>query len=566
MTSWLTPIWLVGVGIALGFIGLGALLGVFFLISRIGLLEQLQKNRLVAHGVAFGLSVAIAFVVHLLSSRYFDVGTSPIARSESAILGGGIWLLCAVFSWALIFCPRKRFFGEMRSLFGEGVGAYTLVTLVIVSLSGLLSVVVVNQPLRILASLQQVFSTGTDSRTFKIDGVNLDTEEAELQKVDINYDSPRLTEVDITSDRNILIADAPTAAEFVMKPTRVEANSTVSWRRAGAKPPPIPVLEGAGLYIQNFEIDPATVTITWKTLPTVPQILSVVFIAAAVILLGVVFFLPEGISPRVSAIALASSKSEVSQPLFVILVLIGIFAIGLFVFMPFNTFGEDIKLMKNCGITTILVLSLVQGIWSASSSVSEEIEGRTALTVLSKPVGRVEFILGKMVGVYWIVLLMFIILGAVMLVAVAYKPLMEARENSEEQPVWQVCHAEMMSTIPGLAMGMAQAAVLCSLSVAIAVRVPQIANFTICFAIYLIGHLTESIVASSEGGFAITQFVGQLIAVVVPNFEIFSAQAAIDAGLPIPMSYLSGTVIYGGLFSLIFVFLGMLLFEDRDLA
>ena len=566
MTTWLTPIWLVGMGVGAGLIAFAAVLGVLWLLSRIAPLEQFRRSGWPAHGAAFAISIVLGGLLAWWARSFFPVEPTENSTSEWALIATALWILSALVSWALIFCPNRRLFGEARSLFFEGIGAFLLLSLIVISITGVMCSAIVNQPIETLASLQELFSTGQRSQTVTVAGIDLSNENSPLEKVDINYDSPRLVEVEIKSDRNILMADAANPGSFAMKPVRVEANTPLSWRRQGVIPPPLPVLEGAGLYIQNYEIDPATVTITWRTLPPVPQVITIIFAAITVVCFGLFYIVVEGISPRASAIALASAKSEVSQPLFFVLMIMGLCSIGLFVCMPFNTFGEDIKLLKDCGITVILVLSMIQGIWSASSSVSEEIEGRTALTVLSKPVSRTEFIIGKMVGVFYILLLMFVILGACLLLAVAYKPLYDAREASQETPMWQICHMEVMSTLPGLAMALVQAGALSAFSVAIATRVPQLANFAICFAIYLIGHLTESIVASSESGFAIIQFVGQLIAVIVPNLEHFSMQAAIDSGNPIPISYLSGTLIYGVLYSVIFILLGLLLFEDRDLA
>ena len=47
----------------------------------------------------------------------------------------------------------------------------------------------------------------------------------------------------------------------------------------------------------------------------------------------------------------------------------------------------------------IMVLAIMLALWTASVSIADEIEGRTALTLLSKPVGRRQFILGKFLGI-----------------------------------------------------------------------------------------------------------------------------------------------------------------------
>jgi len=276
--------------------------------------------------------------------------------------------------------------------------------------------------------------------------------------------------------------------------------------------------------------------------------------------------LQSAVAPRVSAVSLATAKNELGQPLFLVLMSLGAVLILLYEFLSFNTFGEDIKLLKDCGITTIMLLAAFQGVWSASSSISEEIEGRTALTVLSKPIQRRSFVTGKFMGLFWVLALMFVVLGIFLLVAVAYKPIYEARESSIDAPIWQVCHAEMLQTIPGLAMGFMQAILLTAVSVALATRLPLLANLSVCFVIYLVGNLTTSIVSSAVGQFAIVEFIAQLIATVIPILEHFQLQSAIDADRPITMSLLSGNLIYCLLYIMLAMFLALLLFEDRDLA
>ncbi len=64
-------------------------------------------------------------------------------------------------------------------------------------------------------------------------------------------------------------------------------------------------------------------------------------------------------------------------------------------FIPQNTFGVDIKPYKYNNLTLFTWVPVFLVIWTASYSIAEEIEGRTAVTVLSKPIGRIQFILGK---------------------------------------------------------------------------------------------------------------------------------------------------------------------------
>src|SRR5262249_49705716 len=111
------------------------------------------------------------------------------------------------------------------------------------------------------------------------------------------------------------------------------------------------------------------------------------------------YFLLMLVAPKVAAIARTTAKEAWAQPLFWVELLPGAVLLIMFPFIPYHTFGEDVKVIKDSGLTLIMVLSILLAVWTASVSVADEIEGRTALTLLSKPVGRRQFILGKFLGV-----------------------------------------------------------------------------------------------------------------------------------------------------------------------
>ena len=47
--------------------------------------------------------------------------------------------------------------------------------------------------------------------------------------------------------------------------------------------------------------------------------------------------------------------------MFYVLLAIGVFGLILFPFIPYNTLGEDIKVLKDEGLTLIMVLSIIPG-------------------------------------------------------------------------------------------------------------------------------------------------------------------------------------------------------------
>lgn len=148
----------------------------------------------------------------------------------------------------------------------------------------------------------------------------------------------------------------------------------------------------------------------------------------------------------------------------------------------------------------------------------------------------------------------------------SYKPIFEARETTRDITTWQQGFAEIMTTVPLLALYFMETMAIAAIAVALATRLPLLANFISCFVIYVIGNLTSPLVASTEGNNELVGFVGKLIAVVVPNLNVFNVQSAVDVGNPIPIIYLCAAFNYLVCFAIAAWMLAMLLFEDRDLA
>ena len=113
-----------------------------------------------------------------------------------------------------------------------------------------------------------------------------------------------------------------------------------------------------------------------------------------------VFMLLLAIWPKGGAVALAAFREGIRQPMFWLLLGLALLLLIVFPFIPYFTFGEDLVMLKEMGYDTIMLAAPIFGVIAASNSISEEIEGRTAITLMSKPVSRRQFLLGKYVGIF----------------------------------------------------------------------------------------------------------------------------------------------------------------------
>jgi len=99
-----------------------------------------------------------------------------------------------------------------------------------------------------------------------------------------------------------------------------------------------------------------------------------------------------------TTIAANAFMELVRQPVFLLLMTSSA-AFQIFLATPYYfAFGDEPKLVKNSTLAVMLLAGLLGAVLSASASLAREIRSGTALAVLSKPVGRSEFLLAKYVG------------------------------------------------------------------------------------------------------------------------------------------------------------------------
>ncbi len=268
-------------------------------------------------------------------------------------------------------------------------------------------------------------------------------------------------------------------------------------------------------------------------------------------------------------IALATAKEAVRQPAYYVLAFLASMSLLCSIFVPYFTFGEDIKMYKDTGLTTISFAALLLALLTASSTVAEEIEGKTAVTLLSKPINRRQFIVGKFLGIEMAVLGLFVVLGAFFAMGVYYKTGYDLREMTGTAEDMAKKFGQILQIMPGLALGFLEVTVLTAVSVAISTRVPMLVNLVVTITVFFLGHLTPILVDASKQSNAneLVQFMARLFQWALPALEYFNAGPAIATGAVIPwVSYVLPALGYCVLYSGAALFFAFLLFENRDVA
>jgi hypothetical protein len=335
---------------------------------------------------------------------------------------------------------------------------------------------------------------------------------------------------------------------------------------------------------------------------------SVLNLQLGVDFLIAVFIVMLAIWPKGGAVALSAFREGVRQPMFWLIALAAMFVFMIAIIVPFFTFGDDYKMMKQICFDVSMLAGLVFGVLAASISINEEIEGRTAVTLMSKPVTRRQFLIGKYIGIMLAAFALTMLLGWALNWALHAQPQVNTgpQENSLDPMPLQAQSAlspyflsqrfvsveiapfmngfgewtsNAVANGLGSLLGFGKVMVMLAVAATLATRMPMITNLLICMGVYFLGHLAPVLRRVSEElksrspentALSLVNFLTQLLETIAPALDYFDMGPAIIRDTPISVwefaQYVGSVSCYALLYTAIALLFGLILFEDRDLA
>jgi len=103
---------------------------------------------------------------------------------------------------------------------------------------------------------------------------------------------------------------------------------------------------------------------------------------------------------RLYTIALNTFVETIRQPIYGVILLVTAAMLIFNVSLAAFTLENDDKLLLDLGLSTLLLSGLFLSAFSAAGVISREIENKTVLTVIAKPISRPIFIVGKFLGLF----------------------------------------------------------------------------------------------------------------------------------------------------------------------
>lgn len=275
---------------------------------------------------------------------------------------------------------------------------------------------------------------------------------------------------------------------------------------------------------------------------------------------------------RIRAVAGNTFLEAVRQKVFAVLLIFALVLLGGANYFAEFSFQEQFKFLKDLGYATISLTGLLVGLLGAAQLIPAEIERRTILTALCRPLRRWEFVAGKYLGLVSLLGVMLGIMGTVFWMVLRWKEAQLIGAEGGEAAIVQAIQAE--SRDPRLwqafALIAAKLFVLCGIAVffsTLATSTTFVVAMTLM--IYLIGHLQsvareQWLESGDQAGWLLRGFLAA-VALLVPDFNLYSLIDEIVAGNVVQGRTTLEVLAYSGVYVAVLLTAAAWLFEGRDL-
>src|SRR4030043_1217630 len=251
---------------------------------------------------------------------------------------------------------------------------------------------------------------------------------------------------------------------------------------------------------------------------------------------------------KIIALAINTFREAIRDKVLYSLIFFSVLMGGLSVILDNLTISEPTKIIKDFGLASIEIFGVLIAIFVGIGLVYKEMERKTIYNILSKPIHRYQFIIGKYLGLV-LTLLVEVLIMSIALFSILY--FYEGKISFTILPaIGMIFVALMIITAFALLFSSFSTPILSGL-------------FTLSF--FIIGHLTPDLLElGKKAGSRSLHYLTEVLYYVIPNLEYFNIKGQVIYHVPLKEGYLFFASLYGLLYISVIVLLSIVIFQSRD--
>jgi ABC-type transport system involved in multi-copper enzyme maturation permease subunit len=210
--------------------------------------------------------------------------------------------------------------------------------------------------------------------------------------------------------------------------------------------------------------------------------------------------------------------------------------------------GQDIKIVKDISLAAVSVFGVLIAIFVGTNLVYKEIDKRTIYTIICRPMARYEFILGKYLGMAWLLGMVTLVMA---LVTAAYVVALGGFVDRTFFYALLLTYFELL--------------LITALSVLMSSLTSPILGAIIVFSAFVVGHATGILVDLPDHfRGSVAETVMGILYYLLPNLSNFNIRAEAANGVPVSLGYVVWAMVYGAVYTAFLLILAAIGFEDKD--
>ncbi len=225
------------------------------------------------------------------------------------------------------------------------------------------------------------------------------------------------------------------------------------------------------------------------------------------------------------------------------------------------TAGQDVKIIKDLGLSAIGFVGLFMAIFIGIGLVSKEVERRSVYSLLAKPIRRSDVVLGKYLGLVLTLVVNIAVMTAALYAVLGY---IGWGTTAFAKEAWE---APLLDPALAVAAGLTLVQLMMMTAVAVffsTFSTPML-SAAMAFCVYVAGYFSADLrnfdqVVDSRAA----QMAARGLYYVLPNFGPFDVTAQAVHGLHIGWRYVALTTAYGLAYIAVLLVMSVTIFSRRD--
>jgi hypothetical protein len=283
---------------------------------------------------------------------------------------------------------------------------------------------------------------------------------------------------------------------------------------------------------------------------------------------------------RIGAIAGNTLTDLTRQRVFYFILVFALILIGCSIFMARFSFEEEFKMVKDVSLGTMSIFSSLLAILATARLLPQDLEERTAYSILAKPVPRFEYVIGKLIGVIALLAIALVLMSALFVALMQWREQTVLHETMRQmtgappeqlqQTLRGIGDAGLKIDIVGVIGAIfLKAAALAALTLFITTfATTNIFTVMVMVFIYFIGHLQSTAREywlAERGGGWLTRLFLAIVALVFPDLQQFNLVDAAVSGVAIPGMLFARIGVIGLFYIVVYSLLAIVAFSGKEL-